>query len=241
MRLRRRGVPDTAFVKIVPGAATVYVGQTFPVEVDCYCQDNVANIQMPQLSSDDFIIADLPNSRQRPPRVRVGQTTYNLFSFQTTATAIKAGTFPLGPATWSLAVVTGQRNFFGMAESHQANFSSDAPEIQVLPVPADGAPPAFNGALGDFSLAEYEASPTSVGVGDPITLKVRIAGRGAFDTVTLPANNNADGASSRPTLRRPNWNASDPVQDGRIKILRAGHHPAKRRGQRNSAVCFQLF
>ena len=183
------GVPETAFVRIVPSTNAIYLGQILPVELQCYCQDNVGNIQLPQFSSDNFIVGDLPNPRQRPSRVRVGNTLYNLFSFHTSATAIKTGTFALGPATWSLAVLSGQRNFFGMAESHQASFTSDAPEIRVLPVPTNGAPPGFNGALGDFTLAQYDAGPTTVGVGDPITLKIRIAGRGAFDTVTLPANN----------------------------------------------------
>jgi len=185
------GVPETAFVRLVPSTNAIYLGQTLPVEVQCYCQDNVGNIQLPQFSSDNFIIGDLPNPRQRPARERVGNTVYNLFSFHTSATAIKTGTFALGPATWSLAVYSGQHSFFGWSESHQASFTSDAPEIRVLPVPTNGAPPSFNGALGDFTLAQYDAGPTTVGVGDPITLKIRIAGRGAFDTVTLPTNNEA--------------------------------------------------
>jgi tetratricopeptide (TPR) repeat protein len=206
------GVSETAFVKIVPATNTIYLGQTLPVEVQCYCQDNVGNIQLPQLSSDNFIVGDLPNSRQRPPRVRVDNIIYNLFSFHTTATAIKTGTFALGPATWSLAVLTGQRNFFGMAESHQATFTSDTPEIRILPVPANGAPPGFNGALGDFTLAQYDAGPTTVGVGDPITVKIRIAGRGAFGTVTLPTNNEEEWHEFKTYPPTGKLETSDPMQ-----------------------------
>ena len=118
---------DTAFVRIVVTNNVIYLGQVLPVELQCYCQDNAANIQLPQFSSDNFIVGDLPSPRQRPSRFRVGNTIYNLFSFHTTATAIKNGTFALGPATWSLAVYSGQRNFFGWSESHQATFTSDAP------------------------------------------------------------------------------------------------------------------
>ncbi len=206
------GVPETAFVRIVPSTNAIYLGQILPVELQCYCQDNVGNIQLPQFSSDDFIVGDLPNPRQRPPRVRVGNTLYNLFSFHTSATAIKTGTFALGPATWSLAVLSGQRNFFGMAESHQASFTSDAPEIRVLPVPTNGAPPSFSGALGDFTLAQYDAGPTTVGVGDPITLKIRIAGRGAFDTVTLPANNEPEWREFKTYPPTGKLETSDPMQ-----------------------------
>jgi tetratricopeptide (TPR) repeat protein len=58
----------------------------------------------------------------------------------------------------------------------------------VRPIPTNGAPPSFYGAIGNFTLEQYEAGPLSLGVGDPITLKIRIAGEGSFDTVTLPAN-----------------------------------------------------
>jgi tetratricopeptide (TPR) repeat protein len=206
------GATETAFVRIVPSTNAIYLGQILPVELQCYCQDNVNNIQLPQFSSDNFIVGDLPNPRQRPSRVRVGNTLYNLFSFHTSATAIKTGVFALGPATWSLAVITGQRNFFGMAESRQASFTSDTPEIRVLPVPTNGAPPGFSGALGDFSLAQYDAGPTTVGVGDPVTLKIRIAGRGAFDTVTLPTNNEAEWREFKTYPPTGKLETSDPMQ-----------------------------
>ena len=52
------GGPETAFVRIVPSTNAIYLGQTLPVELQCYCQDNVRNIQLPQFSSDDFIIGE---------------------------------------------------------------------------------------------------------------------------------------------------------------------------------------
>jgi tetratricopeptide (TPR) repeat protein len=206
------GGPETAFVRIVPSTNAIYLGQTLPVELQCYCQDNVRNPQLPQFSGDDFIIGELQNTSQRATRVRVGNTVYNLFSFHVSATAIKTGTFTLGPATWSMAVVSGQRNFFGMAEYHQASVTSDTPEIRVLPVPTNGAPPGFSGALGDFTLAQYDAGPTTVGVGDPITLKIRIAGRGAFDTVTLPTNNEAEWREFKTYPPSGKLETSDPMK-----------------------------
>jgi tetratricopeptide (TPR) repeat protein len=206
------GQPETAFVKILPSTNTIYLGQTFTVELQCYCLDNVRP-QMPQFTSDDFIIGDLPNSHQQPPRVRMGNSVYNLFSFHTSATAIKTGRFALGPATWSLTVFGGQRDFFGRPlESHQASFTSDTPEIRVLPVPTNGAPPGFNGAIGDFSLAQCDAAPAMVGVGDPITLKIRIAGHGAWDTVTLPTNNVAEWREFKTYPPTAKLDSSDPMQ-----------------------------
>jgi tetratricopeptide (TPR) repeat protein len=180
------GVPETAFVRIVPATNTMYVGQTIPVDLECYCQDNVGNLQMPQFSADGFIVGNMPN-RPNQSRARVGNTIYNLLNFRMTITATRAGNLALGPATWSLTVYEGQRTFFGWTGGQRpGNFTSDAPEMTVLPLPTSGTPPDFRGAIGNFSLAQFEAGPTTVGVGDPITLKVRISGEGSFDTVTLP-------------------------------------------------------
>lgn len=182
------GENAVAFVKISIPTNTIYLGEILPVELQCYCRNNVANIQMPQLSSDNFIIGEIPNTRQQAPRVNTRNGVFNMFTFRTTATAIKTGNFTLGPATWSLTVLGGQQTFFGWTESHQGNFNSDTPAITVLPIPTNGAPPGFAGAIGDFTLTQYEAGPTSVGVGDPITLKIRIAGTGSFDTLSLATN-----------------------------------------------------
>jgi tetratricopeptide (TPR) repeat protein len=176
---------EPAFVRVIPSTHTIYLGQTIPVKVECYCNDNVGNVQLPQFNANDFILGTMPRDPQRT-RVRVGNTLYNLMVFSVPATATKTGALALGPATWALSV--GQRTFFGFMASQQVNVSSDAPEVHVLPVPTNGAPPTFNGAIGNFTLAQCEAGPTAVGVGDPITLKVRIAGSGNFSAVTLPAS-----------------------------------------------------
>ena len=70
-------------------------------------------------------------------------------------------------------------------EQRQLTLATEAIEIQALPLPTEGAPQEFSGAVGQFRLA-VSAGPTNVGVGDPITVKVRIAGRGALDNLSLP-------------------------------------------------------
>jgi len=185
------GAPESVFIRLVPSTTNVYLGQVIPVEVRCYYMDNVDSDQMPQFSSDGFIIGNLPNKPGNPgrSRVRQGNSIYNWLNFRVPVTATRLGVQNLGPATWNVVVSAGQRIPFGWTGGQRRlNVTSDAPEVKVVPVPTNGAPPNFNGAIGDFSLVQYEAGPASVGVGDPITLKIRIAGTGAFDTVTLPAN-----------------------------------------------------
>jgi tetratricopeptide (TPR) repeat protein len=205
------GVLETAFIRIVPSTANVYLGQAIPVDVQCYCMDNVGNIQLPQLSSDNFIVGNMPNNPGRS-HSRQGNAMYNLFNFRVLATATRTGTQQLGPATWGLTVYSGQQTFFGWTGGQRPlTVTSDAPEINVLPIPTQGAPSTFSGAIGSFALAQYEAGPTSVGVGDPITLKIRIAGSGSWDTVTLPANEQ-DWREFKTYPPTSKFESSDPLQ-----------------------------
>jgi tetratricopeptide (TPR) repeat protein len=184
------GAPETAFVRLVPSATNLYLGQVMPLEVQCYYQDNVdpRSIQLPQINNDNFIIGNFPNNPAMS-RSRQGTAIYHWLNFRVPVTATRTGPQHLGPATWSMTELFGPPSFFSQySRSRPLTVTSETAEIKVLPVPTNGAPPSFHGAIGDFSLAQYEAGPVSVGVGDPITLKIRIAGSGAWDTVTLPAN-----------------------------------------------------
>jgi tetratricopeptide (TPR) repeat protein len=205
------GVPETAFVRVVPSTNTVYIGETIPVDLQCYCQNNVGGIQLPQFSSDAFIIGNIPN-KPGQSHVRVGNVLYNLFNFRVPVTATRTGKLTLGPANWSLTVYSGQQTFFGWTGGgHQGSFTSDTLEINVLPIPPAGQPADFRGAIGDFTLAQCEAGPTTVGVGDPITLKIRIEGEGSFDTVTLPASQ-SDWREFKTYPPTAKFDSSDPLQ-----------------------------
>jgi len=57
--------------------------------------------------------------------------------------------------------------------------------MRVLPLPAQNVPESFNGAIGNYQLS-VTAGPTNLGVGDPITVRVQISGRGPIDSLTLP-------------------------------------------------------
>jgi len=184
------GAPETAFVRIVIPTTNVYIGQMMPVDVQGFFLDSVDwnSIQLPQMSSDNFIVGAMPNNPGRS-RARQGNVEYNCLDFRVAVTPTRTGLLQLGPVTWGMRVSSGQRTFFGWTGGqHPLSVTSDPVQLTVRPIPANGAPPGFNGAIGDFTLAQYEAGPVSVGVGDPVTLKIRIAGSGSFDTVTLPAN-----------------------------------------------------
>jgi hypothetical protein len=60
--------------------------------------------------------------------------------------------------------------------------SSHPAALRVLPLPAQGRPRDFSGAVGDFEVSS-DISPTRAGVGDPLTLRLHVSGAGNFDRV----------------------------------------------------------
>lgn len=73
-------------------------------------------------------------------------------------------------------VVTGERNI---------RLRPSTPAIEVLPLPSEGRPLDFSGAVGRFAIS-VSAEPTTVRVGDPIELTIDIRGEGPLETLPPP-------------------------------------------------------
>lgn len=175
-----------AFLKLIVPKNQLYVGETVPVEIQLYVQA-ATDVNAPQLTSEGFTIGQMP--QPNPTRTRVGGEIYNLITFKMPVAATRAGSLTLGPATLSLKLLMGPRDFFGnYTEARQVTLRSEPQNVQALPLPTENQPASFNGAIGNFTM-QFNAGPTNVAVGDPITLKVQISGRGSLDLISLPAQN----------------------------------------------------
>ncbi|MEO5804336.1 MAG: BatD family protein [Verrucomicrobiota bacterium] len=175
-----------AFLKLIVPKNQIYVGEPIPIEIQLYCQD-ARDVNMPQLPSEGFTVGQMPQPAQT--RTKVGGEVYNLVIFKMAVAATKAGSLPLGPASLNLKLLMGPRDIFGQyTQARQVSLKSEPQTIQVLPLPTTNRPPNFNGSIGNFSMT-FNAGPTNVAVGDPITLKVKISGRGSLDLLSLPAQN----------------------------------------------------
>ncbi len=80
-----------------------------------------------------------------------------------------------------------RQNIFGQLVDWQRVDAAEATPhaLQVLPLPKENVPPGFTGAVGSYAMT-ITASPTNIAVGDPITVKVQISGRGALESISLP-------------------------------------------------------
>ncbi len=174
------------FVRVHTPSREVYVGQSFPLEVQLFFL-NGQDIQLPTISADGFTLGKLSH---RTTRSQANNRIYNVVVFQTIARPVKAGKLTIGPVQcpFTLRIPKQRKDFFGFQSFGLSRVAptSEPYEMNVLPLPTANVPTGFSGALGTYDMA-VTATPTNLAVGDPITLRVQIAGTGALANVNLPS------------------------------------------------------
>jgi hypothetical protein len=180
------GAPlPTAFAKILVPKTNLYVGEVMELQIQVYSQEGRIN-QYPQLPADSgFTIGKWAQPTEQ--RIALSNQAYTLITFRAPITAVKAGALSIGPATQPIVVPDRNRRadfFFGVPQKEIRVFAEKVSAI-ALPLPSNNVPPTFAGAVGQFTVTAT-AAPTSVAVGDPITVRVQVSGRGWLDAITLP-------------------------------------------------------
>jgi len=148
----------------------------------------IGNLQIPPLSGGGFTsgkYTEGPNYQRR-----VGNVPFTVVPLLAAITPINSGLLQIDELTGS--VVANPRDpfdfdaFFGRRpQPQQIPLSMAKRDLKVLPLPTENVPPGFNGAVGGFTM-NVSAGPTNVAVGDPITVKIQISGRGALESLSLP-------------------------------------------------------
>ena len=186
---------EVAFMRLSLPQPKVYAGQSLTAQLQIYLRDDVqnyGNLQFTSTPADGFVLGK--NAGGQRYRAQVGNRVYTVVPLSIALTATKAGNLTLGPFTASLVVVLPSQNqggdsffgqFFNQGEQKQVTLATDQINVQSLALPAENVPANFNGAVGDYTLA-VSAGPTNVSAGDPITVRLQIAGRGALDALKLP-------------------------------------------------------
>jgi len=183
---------EVAFLKLTVPGRKVYLGEMFAVDLQLFVM-NPHDLNMPQIRAEGFTIGALT----QPTRSRktIGKKVFEVFSFKTAVTPAKTGMLSLGPAECALVLRLRKqsdpddpvRSVFGSGvELQPATILSPIEPIEVFELPKMNQPEIFTGAVGNYSLS-VSASPTDLNVGDPITVKIQIAGEGALNALTLPS------------------------------------------------------
>jgi hypothetical protein len=120
-----------------------------------------------------------------------GRTDYRYIIVQTTVLyPQKTGELTIEPLTLDVPidVETNKRDLFGRRLMTRVNktISAGKRTIDVKPLPADGRPADFNGAVGDFSF-DVSANRTALDANEALELTVKVSGKGNLKLFDLPS------------------------------------------------------
>ena len=187
-----------AFLKLQLPKTNVYFGEVIAGEIQIYLRDGVQGISQFQFTgtpAEGFSVGKMAETQRR--RVQIGNAIYTVIPIAAVFTPNKTGPLTIGPITASLVVelpaANGRRRdafmdpfgMFNNNERKQLSLVADVETVQCLPLPVESKPADFNGAVGNYSMT-VSVGPTNVAAGDPITVRVQIAGRGQLDAINWP-------------------------------------------------------
>ena len=202
-RLRSGEGQKLAFLRVIPAKDKSYPGEVVPVQIKVYFRDGLkANLNsLPQLDGDGYVLQQLG---REPTQTRelVNNTPYSVLSWDSALSGIKEGTHSISLEIDATLLLPEQRrsssslghsmfndpffnNFFPSYQEKNVKVASPAQQLTVLPLPEEGKPADFSGAIGDFHLS-VSANPVELAPGDPITLNMTVSGQGNFDRVQAP-------------------------------------------------------
>lgn len=202
-------------LKLVVPKATLYVGELVPIEIKAYFRAGVsARLEGPLAAVGDAFTVSALDKRPVQSQESVGGVDYTVLTWTSVLGALKSGDYPIGlelpvtlnvqlPGTDSdmaarLRALFGTSrpgafmddsafsNLFGKIIQKTVTLKPEAAAVTVLPLPVDGRPADFSGAVGHFQLAT-ELAPAAGTVGDPLTFKLVVTGKGNLARVSSDA------------------------------------------------------
>ena len=192
-----------------------YQGEIVPITATLYLPRMVQlrRLGLIEVAKLDLAIQRFPQQAEQSFET-LGNVRYIMLTFQSSLSALKPGKMKVGPAKTDLILdipIGNTRNFpFGMMQMDQRKVEVKGPaiSINVLPLPQEGRPKNFSGAVGDFSLAAT-TQVKEASVGDPVAVDLMIEGQGNFDAIEAPVLANPAGWKTYPA-KRFNVDSGDP-------------------------------
>lgn len=188
-----------AFLHLTVPIRAIYVGESVPVDIELGLRPGIVTSVngLPTLKGADFTLNNLSKQPERREQAIDG-STFVVLTWHSALAAVKPGDFSLSVETPLIAKISTlsaadravasrlafpflQSMYNGIAPK-DITIGSSPSQLKVLPLPTEGQPRNFSGAVGDFQVSS-DISPASVAAGDPLTLRLHISGVGNFDRV----------------------------------------------------------
>ena len=176
------------FARVRMNSQQVFVGQTAPLDVIVFARTSLPVRNISGFSAEADGLSYKYSSNVKTGNQVINGEAFNIFLIEGAISPTRAGALTFGPSVIKVQLAVQSRGrsmideMLGRVEVREVTVPLDAIPLEVRPVPAEGQPADFSGAIGQWNL-DVDAKPTEVVVGDPITLTVKLTGTGNIDTV----------------------------------------------------------
>jgi hypothetical protein len=244
-----------AFAQLIIPSRPVYVGESVPVDIELGVRPGIVTAMngLPELKGGEFTLNNLSKQPLRREQLIEG-SPFLVMTWHSALAAIKPGEFSVSVET-PLAVRIDTRSAAEIAFSSMLGWpftqipnSGNAPKdvtiasassaLKVLPLPTEGRPDDFKGAVGEFQVSS-DISATHVAAGDPLTLRLHISGVGNFDRVDTPMLEQVEHWKTYPA--KASFTPSDPSGTHGEKIFEQPLIAAARGVQSIPGISFSYF
>ncbi|MDZ8119244.1 BatD family protein [Pontiella agarivorans] len=192
-------VAEIMFSEITADREAPHVNEPFGLTLKVYIKDGVQTVGgfnivggTPDQGLDGEIEWEVIN---RGREQKNGQI-FNVYTVKARVKTLTAGTFTFQPQVQLNVVIPRQNrrsyqgdpffgDLFGRQETRRFILDCNKLDVEVKPVPMIGRPDSFTGGVGLFDF-NVEVGPKEVKAGEPITVKMRIRGRGNLTQITPP-------------------------------------------------------
>lgn len=201
-------------LRLIPGKTEFYIGEMVPVSAKIYVPSRVQvqQIGLIETEKQDLAIQRFP-TRPQENQVQIDNRNYTELALSSVMSALVPGKVKLGPAKTKMIIATPSHDnrfgFFGsMLEQREIQLEAPAVTVNVLPLPTEGKPKNFSGAVGQFTFVA-STDTTTAKVGEPLTIDLSIKGSGNFDAIQAPTMLTRENWKQYPP-KRYNVDANDP-------------------------------
>lgn len=220
-----------AFGEINCPKRNLYAGEMVPVQIRFYFD---ARYPVQIRGKVDFGAEGVLIERFADPaesREQIDGNEYNVLTYRTLLSAVKPGTIDIPAAKIDSQIqlpgaippgfddpifsqlMGGQSPFM---QTKEVAVKTAPLHLEVIPLPKEGRPSSFAGAVGQFDI-EASVQNRRPAPGDPVTLTVKIGGKGNFKGMGAPVLTGSDGWRSYPPTDK--FDASDVLSYTGVKAF----------------------
>ncbi len=183
---------DEIFIRILLNKNSAYQGEQIIATYTLYFSKNIQDINFNKIPSlKGFWQKELElNQKQRLGQAEYKGNTYQTYILKKSILIPqKFGKLLLDPmeTTLQVSLPTKRRDMWGrwMTKKQEMLVTSPSREIQIKPLPMEGKPSNFTGAVGNFSF-KSSLSEDSINTNETVSLAVQLSGEGNLPLFKIP-------------------------------------------------------